>query len=310
MATPALNAQAIELLVAYGKNEGDLLRLPEQDLEELLDDVVGVDCAEEIQNRKVMCLHWAAERGYTALMEKMLEIGNNIEGLSECQIGATPLALALLHGHKSTVQLLVDKDADVNFPAFEGNSSLHLALAMGGFEDKRDTCVELISILLKASANVSAVDHQGCSALHRACSATLPGAVKALLGAGAESVRDYALNLPVHYALLAGGTESIECLRALAAHSAVGDPGASLSLPPPVDLARALGDAEAVKLLAPDSKPVTSSTSRTRTMLLYSEGCLAHAPSPDFGPESASVLTCFTGTEVLASRYTSTNTDT
>ena len=47
--------------VAYGKKDSVLLQLPDDELEELLDNTVDADCAEEIQNRKIMCLHWAAE---------------------------------------------------------------------------------------------------------------------------------------------------------------------------------------------------------------------------------------------------------
>lgn len=47
--------------MAYGKKDSALLQLPEDELEELLYNTVDADCAEEIQNRKIMCLHWAAE---------------------------------------------------------------------------------------------------------------------------------------------------------------------------------------------------------------------------------------------------------
>ena len=63
--------------------------------------------------------------------------------------------------------------------------------------------------------DATADENQGCSALHRACAAALPGAVQALLDGGAESVGDYALNLPVHYAILAGGADGLECVRIL-----------------------------------------------------------------------------------------------
>ena len=173
-----VHVHMIELLVAYGKPEAMLKRLAEEELEELFENVVDSDCAEEIQNRRLMCLHWAAERGYTALLEKLLGIGNNVEGLSESQKGATPLVLALLHGHQATVKLLIDKDADVNCAPLEGNSTLHLALAQAGFESKRSTCIEIVKMLLRAGANAGAVDNQGCSALHRACSSALPAAVQ------------------------------------------------------------------------------------------------------------------------------------
>lgn len=89
-------AHTRELLVAYGKKAHALEQLSAEDLEELLDTVVDADSALEIQHRRVMCLHWAAERGYAELLERLLGIGNNIEGLSEAQKGATPLAAQIL----------------------------------------------------------------------------------------------------------------------------------------------------------------------------------------------------------------------
>lgn len=54
-----------------------------------------------------------------------------------------------------------------------------------------------------------------------------------LIDIGAESTRDYALNLPVHYALLTGGDDGLECVRVLASGNAVGEQAASLSLASP-----------------------------------------------------------------------------
>ena len=286
-----LRVHTIELLVAYGKPVATLEALSDDALTELLETTVEADSAEEIQNRKIMCLHWAAERGYSVLLRSILGIGNNVEGLSEAQNGATPLALALLRGHVETARVLVEEmDADVNFAPLEGNPALHLALALAGFEDKRTACVTLVEMLVAANVNVGAADNQGCTALHRACSAPLPGAVQALLQGGAQSTRDYSLNLPVHYALLAGGPAGVECVRILAAGGALGELGSSLSLPTPEELAAQLGDFEAVKLLDPEAKPPAKVAPGGQTMLLYAERCLAHAPSSDYGPESASRL--------------------
>jgi hypothetical protein len=95
----------------------------------------------------------------------------------------------------------------------------------------------------------------------------------------------------VHYALLAGGADGLECVRILASRGALGERTSSLSLSSPEVLSRELGNAEALKLLAPDASPeVKTSPSTLKTMLLYSEGCLAHAASSDYGPESASRL--------------------
>jgi hypothetical protein len=73
--------------------------------------------------------------------------------------------------------------------------------------------------------------------------------------------------------------------------AAFGALGPSLSLPSPEDLARELGDAEFLKVIAPDAAPVAAARAAGgKTLLLYSEGCLAHAPSSEYGPESASRL--------------------
>ena len=47
---------------------------------------------------------------------------------------------------------------------------------------------------------------------------------------------------------------------------------------------------QAVKLLDPEAKPPAKVAPGGQTMLLYAERCLAHAPSSDYGPESASRL--------------------
>ena len=84
-----LRVHTIELLVAYGKPVATLEALSDDALTEVLETTVEADSAEEIQNRKIMCLHWAAERGYSVLLRSILGIGNNVEGLSEAQNGAT-----------------------------------------------------------------------------------------------------------------------------------------------------------------------------------------------------------------------------
>lgn len=95
----------------------------------------------------------------------------------------------------------------------------------------------------------------------------------------------------MHYALLAGGADGLECVRILASQGALGEQASSLSLSSPEVLSRELGNAGALKLLAPDASPeVKAAPSPLKTMLLYSEGCLAHAASSEYGPESASRL--------------------
>ena len=66
-----LRVHTIELLVAYGKPVATLEALSDDALTELLETTVEADSAEEIQNRKIMCLHWAAERGYSVLLRSI-----------------------------------------------------------------------------------------------------------------------------------------------------------------------------------------------------------------------------------------------
>ena len=71
---------------------------------------------------------------------------------------------------------------------------------------------------------------------------------QALMDNGGESARDYALNSPVHYALLAGGADGLECVRILAAHGALSQGTASLSLSSPEHLCKELGNSAALAL--------------------------------------------------------------
>ena len=68
--------------------------------------------------------------------------------------------------HTEIVQCLVDKGADVNAKASDGNPLLHLSI--------RGNFIEIVRILVDAGANASAKDVEGNPLLHRAIKGKLP----------------------------------------------------------------------------------------------------------------------------------------
>ncbi|KJK74201.1 hypothetical protein H634G_10574 [Metarhizium anisopliae BRIP 53293] len=96
-------------------------------------------------------LSWAAENGYEAVVQLLLENGADISSKDD-EYGRTPLSWAAENGHKATVTLLVEKGADVVSKAKYGRTPLSLA-ARNGHED-------IVNLLLENGADVAAVARQ------------------------------------------------------------------------------------------------------------------------------------------------------
>ena len=97
--------------------------------------------------------------------------------------------------HTEIVQCLVDKGADVNAKASDGNPLLHLAI--------RGNFIEIVRILVDAGANASAKDVEGNPLLHRAIKGKFTEIVRILVVDGRADVdaRDSAGNPPLHRAI-------------------------------------------------------------------------------------------------------------
>jgi acetoin utilization deacetylase AcuC-like enzyme len=300
-----LVSQCRELLLAYGKPVEDGMD-GEQVVQEV-EDVVDIDSAEELGKRKVHCLHWAAERGHTALLTKLLQIGNNVEGVTEALDGATPLHHAILNGHSDCASVLISNSSDVN-AAYERQPCLHLTVSLGRFPHMRATSLVILKSLLDGNADVTALDAEGCTAVHRAAAAGDFDAIELLRRAGASlAQQDYGLSSPLHHAVLCCTSDGSKCVSGLLENYEQRDvEKRSACYGTALQLAGAVGNAEAVKLIlerypSAASQPADGLISKHETpvgaLLLHSANCELHAPKPQYGPESAERLAVLIGSD-------------
>lgn len=101
-------------------------------------------------------LIWAAEGGYEAVVQLLLEKGANVNAKEDRE--KTALHRAAWGGHEAVVQLLLEKGADVNAKDRYGSTVLHMA-ARGGYK-------AVARLLLEKGADVNAKDGHDRTALH------------------------------------------------------------------------------------------------------------------------------------------------
>ncbi|CAM9956918.1 unnamed protein product, partial [Ectocarpus sp. 8 AP-2014] len=127
-------------------------------------------------------LHRAAYMGQdmvVAVLTDMPSTDKDILDKSEL----SPLMVASLRGHLSTVKTLLNAGADVSIRTSHGNSALHWAARQGQ--------VEVITAILEHGADVNASNYSGYTALHAGCATNQTGAMDVLLDAGADMDRKY-----------------------------------------------------------------------------------------------------------------------
>jgi ankyrin repeat protein len=101
------------------------------------------------QGDGMTALHWAADRGDTAMANALIAAHANLKASTRIG-GYTPLHVASRAGNGAIVAALVKAGADVNAPSQTGAAPLHLAAASG---DPR-----ALNALLDAGANVNATE--------------------------------------------------------------------------------------------------------------------------------------------------------
>ena len=97
----------------------------------------------------------AVNNGEVAEVARLLNDGCDP---NESQLGITALIYACSDGHIEIVQLLLDKEADVNAKDWDGITVLMAAARGLGIpvgENKEDRCVEIVELLLKKGANAN-----------------------------------------------------------------------------------------------------------------------------------------------------------
>ncbi|KAI9856186.1 MAG: hypothetical protein M1813_009203 [Trichoglossum hirsutum] len=190
----------------------------------------------DIQNEnKWTALHCAADEGHGTVVKFLLEGGAEFNVTTDA--GWTALHMAAADGHDEVVQLLLEKGAEVD--AVDGGewTPLHRAAACD-----RGVAVEL---LVRGGATPKARDEDGCTPLHLAAQSGSIGAIKTLLGRGADiecQLLEYGWR-PLHLAIRHLKATKLLLERGADVH-AVGSEGNT-----PLTLAAEEGYSEVVKLL-------------------------------------------------------------
>ena len=144
---------------------------------ELLDGGADVNAA---QGDGMTALHWAAERGHTAIAEHLISVSADLS--ARTRIGSyMPLHLAARGGHGGLVRLLLEAGSDpAAVTTNSGVTPLHLAAAAIGGEDA-------VAALLRYGADPNALEQSaGQTPLMFATSANRVTAARALLDSGAD----------------------------------------------------------------------------------------------------------------------------
>jgi ankyrin repeat protein len=140
------------------------------------------------QGDGMTALHWAADRGDSAMTELLLKAHANVNAITR-DAGYTPLHLASRKASAAVVRALLQAGADAKAVSGSGATVLHLA-AQGGSAD-------VVNALIEKGADVNAREPEyGQTPLVFAAEAGRPAAVQALIKHGADvNMHTTAINL-------------------------------------------------------------------------------------------------------------------
>lgn len=112
-------------------------------------------------------LHWPAHNNFVEIMEMLLDAGADIEADETNCYGGKPLHWASEHA-PAAAELLLRRGAKVDSRNIKANSAFYGMTPLIMNATQRDDCAEITEMLLKAGAEVNAVDAQGKTALAHA----------------------------------------------------------------------------------------------------------------------------------------------
>jgi hypothetical protein len=133
---------------------------------------------------KEMTLLEAVEKNDIGTVKKLLDAGTAVEARNA--YGQTALHLAAGYGHVAVMELLLDRDADIEAAADFGHRPLMLAASNRCAWKTDEACERAVAFLLGRGPLLDARDNYGWTALHHAAYDGHALTVERLLLAGAD----------------------------------------------------------------------------------------------------------------------------
>jgi ankyrin repeat protein len=122
-------------------------------------------------------IHYSAEKGHLVITNALLSAGADVNDRD--RFSHTPLFLACRESQLETIETLIAQSADVNLRNAAGSTPLHAAASSSRAH-------ETVSLLLKACADLSAVDGFENTALHICAKRGDVDAVRLLASEGSD----------------------------------------------------------------------------------------------------------------------------
>ena len=146
----------------------------------------------------------AAEGGNDATVQLLLDRRADIASLTKNKLRQTALHNAASNGRETTVRLLLDRGANIEALKFHGWTALHNA----AFNGHNST----VRLLLDRGANIQFATNKGETALHNAASNGYESTTRLLLNRGAKTHSEAFAGTALHYAAFNGHQSTVRLL--------------------------------------------------------------------------------------------------